>query len=409
MKLKRIQVTKLFDIFDYDIPFPEEENALIITGPNGFGKTMILNIVFNLFSRKFDFFIDLVFEEIVLTLDDGVSIAIRKQSELKKIVTFSFLDGKNGIDVFHYPEPPTENSTFGDIRKHIPNVFEIRINTNKRPSIGLMPTIKDSTETILNSVKVHLIPEQRLFKKAPPSDGLNAEQQAVMVETIQIHANDLKQHIASLLENSFLKSQDMDSSFPMRLRSEKNILSEEEYGLRYSSLTKKQQQLSKFGLSESKQEFLTYSQEDAKALSVYLKDLEAKLAVFDSLLMKLALFTDILNERRFTFKTIQISRSKGFFFQTSTGGELKLEQLSSGEQHEVVLLYELIFNVKEDVLVLIDEPEISLHVTWQKEFLSDLLKIIKLQKVQVLIATHSPSIINGRWDLTYNLEKTAVK
>jgi len=54
---------------------------------------------------------------------------------------------------------------------------------------------------------------------------------------------------------------------------------------------------------------------------------------------------------------------------------------------------------------LIDEPEISLHITWQKEFLDDLLKIIKMQNFQVLIATHSPSIINGRWDLVYNLEK----
>ena len=84
---------------------------------------------------------------------------------------------------------------------------------------------------------------------------------------------------------------------------------------------------------------------------------------------------------------------------------MDLDQLSSGEQHEVVLLYELIFNVKDDVLVLIDEPEISLHVTWQKEFLSDLLRIIELQNIQVMIATHSPAIINGRWDLTCNLEK----
>ena len=68
------------------------------------------------------------------------------------------------------------------------------------------------------------------------------------------------------------------------------------------------------------------------------------------------------------------------------------------------MLYELIFNVKPNILVLLDEPEISLHITWQKEFLNDLLKIIKIQNIQVLIATHSPAIINDRWDLVYNLE-----
>ena len=143
-------------------------------------------------------------------------------------------------------------------------------------------------------------------------------------------------------------------------------------------------------------------------MSVYLKDFELKLNVFDALLEKLELFTGILNDRRFTFKSVHVSRDKGFFFKTSKNKELELGQLSSGEQHEVVLLYELIFNVKPNVLVLIDEPEISLHVTWQKEFLQDLLRIIRIQSIQVLIATHSPAIINSRWDLVYNLEKADV-
>ncbi len=68
-------------------------------------------------------------------------------------------------------------------------------------------------------------------------------------------------------------------------------------------------------------------------------------------------------------------------------------------------MYELIFKTEENTLVLIDEPEISLHITWQKEFLNDILRIIDLQKMQVIVATHSPQIINGRWDLVYNLEK----
>jgi len=67
------------------------------------------------------------------------------------------------------------------------------------------------------------------------------------------------------------------------------------------------------------------------------------------------------------------------------------------------LLFELLFNAKENSLVLIDEPEISLHVVWQKEFLNDIQEIIKLQKIDIIIATHSPQIINNRWDLTVDL------
>ena len=79
--------------------------------------------------------------------------------------------------------------------------------------------------------------------------------------------------------------------------------------------------------------------------------------------------------------------------------------LSSGEQQEVVLLYELLFKVKAGTLVLIDEPELSLHVVWQKQFLDDLFKIIELQKITIVVATHSPQIINNHWDLTVDLEE----
>ena len=260
--------------------------------------------------------------------------------------------------------------------------------------------------SILDSIQVHLIREQRLFKKAQNVERNYREEkeQTVMIDTIQTYSKELKQLISEFSQKSFIQTQELDSSYPNRLRSEKDILTKVDYETRYNKLKIKQKKLTEFGLYESKQEFLTYSQDDAKALSVYLKDFELKLGVFDALLEKLELFTNILNERRFTFKTINVNRVKGFFFKTSKGKELELNQLSSGEQHEVVLLYELIFNVKPNILVLIDEPEISLHITWQKEFLNDLLRIIKIQNIQVLIATHSPSIINDRWDLVYNLE-----
>jgi predicted ATP-binding protein involved in virulence len=64
----------------------------------------------------------------------------------------------------------------------------------------------------------------------------------------------------------------------------------------------------------------------------------------------------------------------------------------------------LLFKVQPNSLVLIDEPEISLHVAWQVQFLKDLQEIIKLANFDVLLATHSPDIINDRWDLTVELQ-----
>ena len=47
---------------------------------------------------------------------------------------------------------------------------------------------------------------------------------------------------------------------------------------------------------------------------------------------------------------------------------------------------------------MIDEPELSMNVVWQRNFLKDLQRIIELRNFDVLIATHSPQIIHDKWD-----------
>ncbi len=435
MRINSIKIEKLFEIFDYDISFNNKENLRIITGPNGFGKTMILNIIFNLFNRKFFFFQKLLFEKISVFLQDNIAIIISKKTEKNESnVKFTFTQNGENLGVFDYSDK-LENEVWKNISKFLP-VGRIDENTwvdhrtdrvlnrdillneyaDQLPeavSRNILRIKSPEINTILDSVKVHLIREQRLFKKVPNIERNYRERnyreekdQTIMIETIQTYAKELKQLISHNSQQSFKISQELDSSYPDRLINEKDKLTKEEYNDRFNKLKEKQKKLADNGLYDlSKQKILDYSDTDSKALLVYLNDLEKKLGVFDNLLEKLELFTGILNERRFTFKRIQVDREKGFYFMTSREKELELNQLSSGEQHEVVLLYELIFNAKPNILVLIDEPEISLHITWQKEFLKDLLRIIKIQNIQVLIATHSPSIINDRWDLVYNLEK----
>jgi predicted ATP-binding protein involved in virulence len=60
--------------------------------------------------------------------------------------------------------------------------------------------------------------------------------------------------------------------------------------------------------------------------------------------------------------------------------------------------------VKPNSLILIDEPEISLHILWQQQFLRDLQEIAGIENYDVLIATHSPQIVYDRSDLTVSLE-----
>lgn len=115
------------------------------------------------------------------------------------------------------------------------------------------------------------------------------------------------------------------------------------------------------------------------------------------------LFTRLINSR-LNRKKITIDSEFGFTFTTSAGIILRPEHLSSGEQHTVVILFNLLFDTEPDSLVMIDEPELSLHVFWQQQFIRDLEEIISIGRFDALIATHSPEIIHDRWDLTVELK-----
>ena len=47
--------------------------------------------------------------------------------------------------------------------------------------------------------------------------------------------------------------------------------------------------------------------------------------------------------------------------------------------------------------VLIDEPEISLHIEWQQGFIDDLFRILELKNLNFIIATHSPYIVDAHY------------
>ena len=86
-----------------------------------------------------------------------------------------------------------------------------------------------------------------------------------------------------------------------------------------------------------------------------------------------------------------------------TGSKINLEDLSSGEKHEIILMYDLLFSVSEGSVVLIDEPEISLHIAWQFNFIPDVKKIAQVADFHFIIATHSPQIINDDRDSSVRL------
>lgn len=72
-----------------------------------------------------------------------------------------------------------------------------------------------------------------------------------------------------------------------------------------------------------------------------------------------------------------------------------LEKLSSGEKQLLLILFTVFLMEEQPYILLMDEPEISLHIGWQQELIDVLRKLNP--KCQLIMTTHSPSIFGDGW------------
>lgn len=71
---------------------------------------------------------------------------------------------------------------------------------------------------------------------------------------------------------------------------------------------------------------------------------------------------------------------------------------STGEQQLLALFYGVLVALPPRCVVLIDEPELSLHVAWQLTLVKDLVEAANMRGSRIVVATHSPTIVNDWWD-----------
>ncbi len=402
MRIKQISVRKLFDVFDHTIPLNQEERITIIHGPNGYGKTVLLRMVDGFFNEDYAILHDTPFDELRLDFTD--------ESYLRLVPDHSNPDVR--VDVCFIKADTIE----GQFRLQFGQ--EIKVRGRNLPQ-RLLPD-PEWLIRLRENVDVHLVRTDRLQTPPPakiatsslnPLDNIFGKSDRQMVLTVETYTKELAENIQEIKAKYAEFSQELDRTFPARLLTAvaSAELTDAEIQRNWKSLSEKRERLIAAGLLDNGHDTaveIPAKIDDAakkNALSIYLHDTKEKLEVFDDLAAKIDLFQRIIKQR-FQYKNMVVGKEKGFAFFTPNNGSLSVARLSSGEQHELVLLYELLFKVAPDSLILIDEPELSLHVAWQSQFLKDLQAIIKLVPLDFLIATHSPDIISDRWDLTVELK-----
>ncbi|NOI36566.1 AAA family ATPase [Vibrio cyclitrophicus] len=92
---------------------------------------------------------------------------------------------------------------------------------------------------------------------------------------------------------------------------------------------------------------------------------------------------------------VRDEQNKYTLASSSSGEPIHWGLLSRGEKTIIYLLFSTYYYRDKVKVFLLDEPEISLHVRWQKRLINDLRNIAP--KSQFIIATHSPSLVKDGW------------
>lgn len=450
--LTQVRVVGLLGRFTHTVDFPTSDEFVIIHGPNGVGKTMLLDLVNAIaWPTSLSKIASVPFQNLRLQYADGSVLTVEKPAPRSPVddrpgdppvtssafsrmfsLTFSLEHASGPVTPLTWsPRLPSEDVDTTS------NYMRILSNRTQRPSTAAERTVRNllthsswsdegsleglpawndlslrmqdvlveqmpaQLRTFLSTMVVHSIDTHRLLGLSATTDESQGRaRQRSSLTKVEEFAKDLANRLAKGLAENSRTSQELDRTYPQRLLENPAAdVSEQEIRDRYDAQNELRRQLGDISLVDERSSVIEIPERmepwQRAVLWTYLSDTEAKLDTFRDLLDRVSRLRDIVNSR-FLFKHLEIDRERGFRLVSDDGHELGLASLSSGEQHELVLAYDLLFNVPSGALVLIDEPEISLHVSWQKSFISDLRKIASLVRFRTIVATHSPQIA-GKW------------
>lgn len=432
MKLNRITIKKLYDHFDYDVTL--NQDLTILYGSNGSGKTTILDIISKIVTGEIISLVNYKFDEITLYYKKDIedsSIVIKSFGEyiyneipieediyIGKKFEITFNKKKYTIDNFgdndkttHYTFLKEIKSTFNYVYLPINRKFSLNDNINKRKFVSSKHRGEDSMDAVLTLIRGNFIDTSSKINYI--NDKFRNE---ILSNLIDFNMSNEKEDIFE-----YIKQIHYYKEHPQKLRKlmnryilfliDLNIIHERE-SVKYTNFIEL---------------YIIALEEFDDADKGVPTDLILKLHEINKLQKTIELAKKVESEKNEIYNPIRLFLDIVNTFINSSGTDEKqiiigprgiprlrtkysekgipLKHLSSGEKQIITFFANLVFNVskKGSGIFIVDEPELSIHLTWQSMFLEKALGINS--NVQFIFATHSPEIIGPYYDKTVELIK----
>ncbi|MDR3282777.1 MAG: ATP-binding protein [Candidatus Methanoplasma sp.] len=344
MRLVAFSVYGLFNEFDYEINLTDGPMTFIHS-QNGYGKSTVMRLIHWALSGDREKIGEVLFSRMDLTFSDG-SCMILENSNGEVVVQMQ----KNDLE-----EQVTDNEMKIVMRSMYisPERYVVPSESCGHYDPALYVYHKELAESMRDAVEDGDLPAADVRSVSLLSD-----------EELEFRCKDLKAKL------DFMKQAGIEPDMPS--------------GYRFPP--------ARYEIMEWRKDY------DSLAASV-----ESYVNKYFTLAESLVVYLDIINGM-FINKEIYINDKNGLNVRMTNGTALPINRLSSGEEQLLIIFYQILFQTAAGSLVIIDEPEISLHVSWQQRIGSILVDIARLRDLQMLVATHSPQIIHDRWDAAVELK-----
>ncbi|MCD9544900.1 AAA family ATPase [Photobacterium carnosum] len=408
--IKSVTINKIWGHYDATFNFNEDVN--IIIGRNGTGKTTFMNILTSILTVDIDTLCELDFESINIRLCEG---------NLSRKVTakITYLDGVEAPNVtytisnkkYQIPLIQSDDRRFG----YLPRKRSIAASVEIREALQKLVDVSSlSVYRLKNSEDFEV--RERGSKRIISHVDFKLNQLCAQFTQYQLEIANRARKISNELQKDVLTSLLISENANTKIKWPQSFNKEKEkrnlftaykrLGVLDINVSKKikshvdEVDNAFTGLLENRDN-INFSAIDAYVNTNKIVELSLKAdSKINKLFSQIELFFNIVNEfipeKKFTIDsgTLEVYNETLNLIPTS--------KLSSGEKQLLIILIEALLQRQAQCIYITDEPELSLHIEWQRNIIPAVKRINS--RAQVIAATHSPEVASKYKGSIYNMK-----
>jgi energy-coupling factor transporter ATP-binding protein EcfA2 len=422
--IRAIEVRNLFGYLSYRIGSRSHRRStdiLVLYGDNGSGKTSVLRLLFYLLSPADKrghktAAAQISFSRFSVYFDNGIEVAaIRPEGQTIGSFRMTIASGSTVLNEFHF-----ETNSDGVIRITDPE---------EHARLSLFYTALGQLGIALFFLKDDRSMESTLFADRPDDEPRRVyrveseDEPATAINAVRVA---LRRATASIRRQVFRASSRGDAdtfniyvdivkrlAVASRPKGTKRTVRASVLLKKLKAISARSRELSSIGLmplvdvgelsallKKAKQEKLAVMEQ---VVLPYIDAMTARFNALEPVARALEKFLYYVN-KFYRDKSVTFDLQKGFIIRSPVVDRLSAPMLSSGERHLLLLFCNVLVAEERPSLFIIDEPELSLNVRWQRLLINALLDCVKDTKVRFVLATHSVELLAQHRKAVHKLE-----